>query len=193
VPLAGRSEANNSRRDHNRRYRVVRGTSRREAVQRTRPPTRHGPTSHVNGNSKDVRPTCRCRPAPPRRLDNSHLGPGGLDTAGGCTTIFAARLSQSRSAAGLSRCCAAGLSQSGIWRAWSSAAASARGDPTSARRRDGLATRLLELAQTRLGMGVRPLCLPPLPAGELGSRSLDPTTRGVGLGAGALVMRLADH
>jgi hypothetical protein len=42
-------------------------------------------------------------------------------------------------------------------------------------------------------MGVRPLCLPPLPAGELGSRSLDPTTRGVGLGAGALVMRSADR
>ena len=59
-------------------------------------------------------------------------------------------------------------------------------------RRDGLATRILELEQTRLGVGVRPLCLPPLPARELGSRSLDPTTRRMGLGAGTLAMTLTD-
>jgi hypothetical protein len=55
-----------------------------------------------------------------------------------------------------------------------------------------LATRVLELEQTRLGTGVRRLCLPPVPARELGSRSLDPTTR-AHLGAGALAMTVADR
>ena len=67
------------------------------------------------------------------------------------------------------------------------------GGPACAWRRDGLATRVLELEQTRLGTGVRRLCLPPVPARELGSRSLDPTTRALDLGAGALAMTVADR
>src|SRR5215471_14545076 len=51
----------------------------------------------------------------------------------------------------------------GIWRAGSSPAASARGGPAPTWRRHGLATRILELEQTRLGMGVRPLRRSPVP------------------------------
>ena len=50
-----------------------------------------------------------------------------------------------------------------------SAAASARGDPGPARRHHGLATRVLGLAQTRLGLGVRSLRLPPVPTRALDS------------------------
>jgi hypothetical protein len=150
--------------------------------------------------SEDACPArCRC-PAPPRCLNDCRLGPGDLN--GGGPTISAAHLSQSRSAAGLSRCCtaglsrccAAGLSLPGIWRARSSPAASARGGPAPTWRRHGLAARVLELGQTRLGLGVRPLRRSPVPARELDSWSLEPTTRRLGLGtwALALISALAD-
>jgi hypothetical protein len=150
-------------------------------------------TSHIDGNFKDVRPAHCRRPAPPWLLHVCRLDPDGLNGRRSSTTISAARLSQSRSAAGLSRRRATtGLSRSGIWRARRSAATPTRGGPARAWRRGGLATRILELEQTRLGVGVWPLCLPPLPARELGSRSLDPTTRRMGLGAGTLAMTLTD-
>src|SRR6202040_286492 len=139
-------------------------------------------TTHTTGNSKDARRARCCRPAPPWRLNDCRLGASSLDAAGGCTTISTPRLSQSRAIAGLSRRrTAAGLFRSGIWRTRWFATTPTRGHPTPAWRRDGLATRVLELEQTRLGVGVLPLCLPPVRARQLGSRSLDPTTRGLGL------------
>ena len=95
--------------------------------------------------------------------------------------------------AGLSRRrAAAGLFRSGIWRTRWSATIPTRGHPTPVWRRDGLATRVLELEQTRLGVGVRRVCRPPVRADQFGSRSLDPTTRGLGLGAGTLAMISAE-
>jgi hypothetical protein len=117
------------------------------------------------------------------------LGPNDLNAAGDGSTISAARLSQSRSIAGVSRRRAAvGLSRPGIWRAWCSSAASARGGPASTLRHYGLATRVLELEETRLGVGFRQLRLTPVPRRVLGSWSLEPTTRPLGLGARARAM-----
>lgn len=129
----------------------------------------------------------RCRPASPWRLNDCRLGPNDLNVAGDGSTISAARLFQSRSIAGVSRRPAVGLSRPGIWRAQCSSAASARGGPATTWRRYGLATGVLELEETRLGVGVRQLRLTPVPRHVLGSWSLEPTTR---LGAGALAMIL---
>jgi hypothetical protein len=85
-----------------------------------------------------------------------------------------------------------GAARASLLRTRWSATIPTRGHPTPAWRRDGLATRVLELEQTRLGLGVRRLCLPPVRAHQFGSRSLDPTTRGLGLGAGTLAMISAE-
>lgn len=53
-----------------------------------------------------------------------------------------------------------GLSRPGIWGARCSPTASARGGPASTERHYGLATWILELEETRLGLGVRLLRLP---------------------------------
>ena len=86
-----------------------------------------------------------------------------------------------------------GLWRSGLWRAGRSAAASAGGNPAAARRRYGLAAWVLGMAQARLGLGVRPLCLQSVPARGLGAWSLGGTTREVGLGAGPLAMTVANR
>ena len=52
----------------------------------------------------------------------------------------------------------------------------------------GLATRVLELEEARLGVGVRQLRLTPVPRRVLGCWPLEPTTRRLDLGAGALAM-----
>jgi hypothetical protein len=138
---------------------------------------------------EDACPARCCRPASPWRPNDRRLGPYDLNAAGDGSTIFAARLSQSRSIAGVSRRRAAvGLSRPGIWRARCSSAASARSGPASTWRHYGLATRVLELEETRLGVGVRQLRLTPVPRRVLGSWSLEPTTRRLGLGARALAM-----
>ena len=138
---------------------------------------------------EDACPARCCRPASPWRPNDRRLGPNDLNAAGDGSTISVARLSQSRSIAGVSRRRAAvGLSRPGIWRARCSSAASARGGPASTWRPYGLATRVLELEETRLGVGVRQLRLTPVPRGVLGSWSLEPTTRRLGLGARALAM-----
>jgi hypothetical protein len=143
------------------------------------------PTDHP----EDACPNRCCPTAPPSRLYDRRRGPDDLDTAGGRTTISDARLSLSRSAAWLfRRRAAAHISQPRIWRTRRSPAASARSDPAPAWRCHGLATRLLELEKARLGMGVRPLRLPPVRTCELGSWSLEPTTQRVGVGAGALAI-----
>ena len=133
---------------------------------------------------EDACPARCCRPASPWRPNDRRLGPYDLNAAGDGSTISAARLSQSRSIAGVSRRRAAvGLSRPGIWRARCSSAASARSGPASTWRHYGLATRVLELEETRLGVGVRQLHLTPVPRRVLGSWSLEPTTRRLGLGA----------
>ena len=129
------------------------------------------------------------RPAPPWHPNGCRRGSRELNTAGGGTTISAARFSQPwlwRTRRSL----IAGVSLPGLWHARRSVAASARGDSGPARRHHGLAARVLELAQTRLGLGVRSLRLPPVPTRALDSRSLGPTIRRLGLGVGALAMKL---
>ena len=138
---------------------------------------------------EDACPARCCRLASPWRPNDRRLGPNDLNAAGDGSTISVTRLSQSRSIAGVSRRRAAvGLSRPGIWRARCSSAASARSGPASTWRHYGLATRVLELEETRLGVGVRQLRLTPVPRGVLGSWSLEPTTRRLGLGARALAM-----
>jgi hypothetical protein len=130
------------------------------------------------------------RPASPSRPNGCRRGFRELNTAGGGTTIFAARFSQPwlwRTRRSL----IAGLSLPGLWRARRSADASARGDSGPARHHHGLATRVLELAQTRLGLGGPSLRLPPVPTRALDSCSLEPTIRRLGLGVRALAMKLA--
>jgi hypothetical protein len=136
-------------------------------------------------------PAVRCsRPASPSRPNGCRRGFRELNTAGGGTTISAARFSQPwlwRTRRSL----IAGLSLPGLWRARRSADASARGDSGPARHHHGLATRVLELAQTRLGLGGPSLRLPPVPTRALDSCSLEPTIRRLGLGVRALAMKLA--
>jgi hypothetical protein len=139
---------------------------------------------------EDACSTRRCRSASPWRLNDRRLRPNDLNAAGDGSTIFTARLSQSRSIAGVPRRPAVGLSRPGIWGAQCSSAASARGCPATTWRHYGLATRVLELEETRLGVGVRQLRLTPVPRRVLGSWSLEPTTRRLDLGAGALAMIL---
>jgi len=132
------------------------------------------------------------RPASRQPFNDHCLGINDLNAVSGGTTISAAHLFQSRSAAGLSgRRAATGVSQPGIWRAERSSPASARDGPAPTWRRHGLATWVLELGQTRLGVGIRPLRLPPVRTRELDLWSLEPTTRRLGLGAGALAMIFA--
>jgi hypothetical protein len=142
------------------------------------------------GNSENARPARCCYPASPGRLTDRCRGPDDIGFVCGCTTISTVDLSQCRSATGLSRCraAAAGIPQPRICSAGRPAAASTRGDPTAAWRRDGLAAGVLELGPTRLDLGVRRLCPQPVSARGVGPWSLDATTWRVGLDAGPLAM-----
>ena len=84
---------------------------------------------NANKPSENARPVCS-RPAPSWHPNCCRRGSRELNTAGGGTTISAAR-----------------FFQPWLWRARRSAAASARGDSGRARRHHGLATRVLELAR----------------------------------------------
>jgi len=146
--------------------------------------------SQLDDSSNDIR-TVSCRCVASRELSGGPRGAAGIAAASASPTISAAGLPRSGAAADLPRSGvpgsgATGLPRSRIRRANRCAtAATAGGNSATARSRDGVDTGLLELGRP-LGVGAGPLCRPTLCSCCLGSRSVAPTTRHLGLDPGTL-------
>jgi len=147
--------------------------------------------SQLDDSSNDIR-TVSCRCVASRELSGGPRGAAGIAAASASPTISAAGLPRSGAPADLPRSgvprsgATAGLPRSRIRRANRCAtAATAGSDPATARGRDGVDTGLLELGRP-LGVGAGPLCRPTLCSCCLGSRSVAPTTRHLGLDPGTL-------
>ena len=142
--------------------------------------------SQPDESSKDI-DAVRRRCAASGQLSGGPRDVAGIATASDSPTISAAGLPRPGSATGLPwSSAAAGLCWSRIRRTNRRATAvAAGGGAAAARGRDGVDTGLLELGR-RLGVGAGPLCRPTLCSCRLGSRSVAPTTRQLGLGPGTL-------
>ena len=153
--------------------------------------------SQLDDSSNDIR-TVSCRCVASRELSGGPRGAAGIAAASASPTISAAGLPRSGAPADLPRSgvprsgATAGLPRSRIRRANRCAtAATAGGNSATARSRDGVDTGLLELGRP-LGVGAGPLCRPTLCSCCLGSRSVAPPTRQLGLGPGTLASVVFD-
>ena len=152
--------------------------------------------SQLDDSSNDIH-TISCRCVASRQLSGGPRGAAGIAAASASPTISAAGLPRSGAPADLPRSGvpgsgATGLPRSRIRRANRCAtAATAGGNSATARSRDGVDTGLLELGRP-LGVGAGPLCRPTLCSCCLGSRSVAPPTRQLGLGPGTLASVVFD-